>query len=101
MTENKTSHTPGPWSAGPPAWFRGQRTPEDGKRPITAGAAGVVANVYGAANAQLIAAAPDLRAALEALLNWGDKREEELYPDVYKPWAEARALLARIDGAAR
>ena len=58
-------YTPGPWSHGAPAWFRGRSNPEDGKRPITAGDSPVIGNVYGAANARLIAAAPDLVEALK------------------------------------
>jgi hypothetical protein len=57
----------GPWVAGKAAWFRGQTVEGGGKIPITAGAAGVVANVYGVANAHLIAAAPDLLVSLKEL----------------------------------
>jgi hypothetical protein len=84
----KTTFTPGPWSAGPPAWFRGQRSPEDGKRPITAGSSGVVANVYGEANARLIAAAPDLLEALRAYVNASGPISDE----------HAQALIDRIAG---
>lgn len=52
------------------------------------------------ANARLIAAAPEMLAVLRAFLAWGDQREEQKYPDAYKPWANARALLARLDGVA-
>ena len=50
--------TPGPWIDGPPAWFRGRRSEEDGKRPIhRPGHPGTMANVYGKENAAFIAAA--------------------------------------------
>lgn len=66
--------TPGPWSHGAPAWFRGRSNPEDGKRPITAGDSPVIGNVYGAANARLIAAAPDFAAAAASLIEAWDAR---------------------------
>lgn len=50
--------TPGPWADGPPAWFRGRKSEEDGKRPIQRpGHPGTMANVYGKENAAFIAAA--------------------------------------------
>lgn len=65
LREAAEKATPGPWKAGDAAWFRGQTNPEDGKRPISAGANGVMANVYGRANAEFIAAAsPDVVIAL-------------------------------------
>lgn len=63
--------TPGPWEDGPPAWYRGRTNPEHGKRPITAGAEGTLANVYGAGNAAFVAHArediPYLLARIAAL----------------------------------
>lgn len=67
---SETRFTPGPWADGPPAWYRGRTNEAHGKRPINSTshpAAGVIANVYGEANAALIAAAPDLYAALAEL----------------------------------
>ncbi len=60
--------TRGEWKAGEPAWFRGRQNPESGKRPITVGEQGVIANVYGKANAEFIAAAPRLLRAVLSLL---------------------------------
>jgi hypothetical protein len=95
MTRNTTSHTPGPWTAGPPAWFRGQRTSEDGKRPITAGPAGVVANVYGEGNARLIAAAPEL-------LDLVRRMKTRALGDCQVYWDhDADQVLARVDGAGK
>lgn len=64
-----SAHTPGPWVAGGPAWFRGRSDPAAGKRPITAGTWGVIANVYGESNASLISAAPELLAVLKAVVS--------------------------------
>lgn len=97
-----TFHTPGPW------------TLTDEPNPLVAGADGTyVAQVFAyadgptgtlrgnyAADAALIASAPDLLAALQALLNnvvFHNVPEEH-----YKHWpdiAAARAALARATGA--
>lgn len=53
LREASERATPGPWKAGEPAWFRGRVDPADGKRPVTGTSAGVIANVYGEANAEL------------------------------------------------
>ena len=42
------------WKRGIPAWFRGRHSETDGKIPITAGAQGVIGNVYGIERADLI-----------------------------------------------
>jgi len=70
-------HTPGPWDINP------MRT-VDGQFIVCAGEGhgyGVVADVLAEADARLIAAAPDMLAALEAHQIW-EKREKEgpLYP---------------------
>jgi hypothetical protein len=77
-TKSPTTHTPGPWKAGEAAWFRGRAhdDTESGKRPITStapGARGVIANVYGRANAEFIVRACNahdgLLEALKSLVN--------------------------------
>jgi hypothetical protein len=84
--------TPGPWVAGEPAWFRGRTDPSHGKRPITAGAHGVVANSYGA-DADFIVRAcnahDDLVAALRRvadsrLLTYGQAEELGVYAALSK-----------------
>jgi hypothetical protein len=92
--------TPGPWTAGDAAWFRGRHRDdtESGKRPITAGDHGVVANVYGKANAHLIAAAPEM---YEALIE--AERVLRQPPDAHAEIAVLqviRAALAKADSGA-
>lgn len=91
-------HTPGPWNAAPAprlgfvAW-----TDALGDLPNT--------GEEGDANARLIAAAPDLLAALRALVgdfdDWGDVQQGEDGPDgeiVYPTIDAARAAIAQATG---
>jgi len=92
-------HTPGPWSAG-------RAIPEDNtiSRIVRAGDDHIAAvmDLDGAAqeaadNARLIAAAPELLAALQALL---PHVPGHLTDDLFgRPWlAQARAAIARATG---
>ena len=81
-----TRHTPGPWRIGD-AGFTVFGPPKPGALAET------IAPVKSRANARLIAAAPDLLAALEALAALPNKhRPEEM-------WEAARAAIARATGA--
>jgi hypothetical protein len=110
---NRTTHTPGPWKAGEAAWFRGRAhdDTESGKRPITStapGARGVIANVYGRANAEfivracnahdeLLAALKELRAAIT--VGSTDDGKEEISRDVHFEVAlKADAAIAKAEG---
>jgi hypothetical protein len=107
---NRTTHTPGPWKAGEAAWFRGRANDdtESGKRPITSGAHGVIANVYGSANAEfivracnahdeLLAALKELRAAIT--VGSTDDGKEEISRDVHFEVAlKADAAIAKAEG---
>ena len=93
-------HTPGPWRAGDAAWYRGRAKDdtESGKRPITAVGHPVVANVYGRANAHLIAAAPDLLDALKAVTHRTDLGTA-LFHKLTEEHAEAAlAAIAKAEG---
>lgn len=94
-------HTPGPWKDGPPAWFRGRMDETQGKRPINSDdpKAGVIANVYGEANARLIAAAPDLLAAAERALNFIENTEGEM-SETLPSGDLLRAAIAKAKGSA-
>jgi len=50
----------GPYTAGLPAWFRGRTDPTQGKRPITSGKSGVLANAYGPLADYLAALSPEV-----------------------------------------
>ena len=94
-----TEHTPGPWEAtkteqcSSHAWF---------VRPVSGGL--IIADVQpalpwggpspqvGAADAKLIACAPELLEALEALVEAHDEVPSMLTPDL---WEEARAAIKR------
>ena len=84
------SHTPGPWTAFP-------RETADGHDRVVAGPPGPnetrVALTRHFPNARLIAAAPDLLAALEHIATLGDVNADEA-PGV------ARAAIAKAKGSA-
>lgn len=67
-----TSHTPGPWrvAIGSRLEIRGPRDEIGWPVPVVYNA-GLHTDETAQANARLIAAAPDLLAALEALTDWG------------------------------
>ena len=96
----QAQHTPGPWrlNAGNETLVMGSN-----QRPIARAECGGIAGIGLAeaeANARLIAAAPDLLAALEemaAVFGW---QSPNANPTVDAAIAAARALLARIKGEA-
>ena len=83
-----SKHTPGPWSVGNPTGFRNQISIEP-----------AIGCVYGAgdeiaANARLIASAPDMLEALEAIADFAPG-----YGDVCEIIAQrARAAIAKATG---
>lgn len=85
-------HTPGPWKYGyerPTA-----QDPEEQWAIVTIAGGHIVANVNPDsrqdANARLIAAAPDLLAALEAVVFISDRKHDA--------WDKARAAIAKAKG---
>lgn len=103
-TETTSKATPGPWVAGPkPAWdaiaeidmwpiYYGEPDEDGGQR--------CVAFAFTQSDARLIAAAPKLLDALQALMD--DIEGSSLfhiYHD-YEPWGKARAAIAKATGAA-
>jgi hypothetical protein len=48
-------------------------------------------------NARLIAAAPDLYAALQELLNTSELNSDEMEPETYGAMQQARAALAKVN----
>lgn len=83
-----TQHTPGPWRIGD-AGFTVFGPPKPGALPET------IAPVKNRANARLIAAAPDLLTAVEALL---DCEPALLSAKERKAYAIARAAIAKARG---
>jgi hypothetical protein len=84
-----TQHTPGPWRIGD-AGFTVFGPPKPGALAET------IAPVKSRANARLIAAAPEMLAALEALL---DCEPALLSAKERKAYAIARAAIAKATGA--
>jgi hypothetical protein len=84
-----TQHTPGPWRIGD-AGFTVFGPPKPGALPET------IAPVKNRANARLIAAAPELLEALEALLDRDPAPPLEKIGAVY---VNARAAIAKATGA--
>jgi len=85
MTTTKTAHTPGPWLSM--TVTRGLHRVTDGKGKAIADI--VASNPARDANARLIAAAPELLAALEFIA----KRESDSITGVF-----ARAVIAKAIG---
>jgi hypothetical protein len=97
------SITPGPWMVGPSAVVDGATDYAilaDGK---------IISEAFGRsswqfeydslANARLIAAAPDLLAALERTLSWLTSYPGEACMRPSGPYAQARAAIAKATGA--
>lgn len=89
MTNTTSAHTPGPWNVSEPTGAY-----------IQSPAGGIAALTYGAreADARLIAAAPDLLAALTALV-WQMDRMDDLPDEIEQMLAEARAAITKATGA--
>lgn len=91
MSESK--HTPGPWVAK--EWDECQTAihPDktgDGRQPLIAIISVGPGRPDGEANSRLIAAAPDMLAALRELVRVGDRKTVE--------WDRARAAIAKAEG---
>lgn len=97
----KTTHTPGPWSVGP---FQGigRFKPKGRSLYIHHGESEVmIGRLIGVTDddARLIAAAPDLLAALVAVnADFDAQAHGRKAPDYLKHWNEARAAIARAEG---
>ena len=100
MTESETKWTPGPWH-----WDAGDVGVEPGVlyADIYTDDEAVIAmfNINlkeGTANARLIAAAPDLYAALERTLSWLTSYQGSGSMADHGPYNQARAALAKARG---
>jgi hypothetical protein len=98
-------HTPGPWRAQPREGFEGEwevvSTCET--EWLIAAAAPHIDGDPDEANAHLIAAAPELLEALEAVLYWaeliaGDTTDKEAAANEEASIALARAAIAKVKG---
>lgn len=88
------NHTPGPWHVEPPAASRPTWHVSDGSRAIAI-------SIRSDANARLIAAAPDMLAALQAVLGRGycEQRHPAGQDFVDKvAVAKVRAAIAKATG---
>jgi len=82
-----SKHTPGPWTA---EWHLETRHPKDHPQWHVEDGLDCVADVYGGgANARLIAAAPDLLAALKLFMR---------DPNHYKAYDAGKAAIAKAEG---
>lgn len=98
-----TTHTPGPWTAeystyGDEIWFGGE-----GPGMWTIDAPGVYmsgceGSATAKADARLIAAAPDLLAALETLMGLIEMTGPRCISDYAHPISAARAAIAKAKG---
>ena len=95
-----TTHTPGPWTLS-------QKRPEavicgDGNYIADCGVSMIIPPADQTANALLIASAPDLLAALEALVKESGRLFANLDPDIsgHRPLLAAYAAIAKARGGA-
>lgn len=110
MTNNATSYTPGPWELDSEGTVSLKIRPPYGRHDtdeaatIWLGASGRCLAICPGddaetfANARLIAAAPEMRELLADLLAGWLAGEDVTGPQIGHAIAEARTLLARIDG---
>lgn len=98
----QTTHTPGPWAFRPES-RNIVSTPENDGHYVTIGGLSeslfITAREH-AANARLLAAAPELLAALVALVEEADLGEVDLDDDDRAKLDDARAAIAKATGAA-
>ena len=102
MPETKTIHTPGPWKA-----VEHKSVTGDDYIQILAGSWDIAHNKYSArnwdeerANAALIAACPDMLAALEGLLSIESSVTQGQERELREEWIpKARLALAKAHGA--
>jgi hypothetical protein len=90
------------WTPGP--WFQSCESIDPDWHIVTTKGGGVIANVFAPqnANANLIAAAPDMLEALRALMDLNDNGGPfggEIYQDrLDRAWRRARAAIAKAEG---
>lgn len=87
-----TNHTPGPWAANPDGLIHAGKN-----RLHIAQAATIGMGHAAAANARLIAAAPDLLAALQAL-EWAVDGVAYIQEEYAEQVEKARAAIAKATG---
>ena len=95
------SFTPGPWHLHQQGSMRacdGRHDTLDGCRTIAEAEIIGVERAEAEANARLIAAAPDLYAALKALLEWVGGDAEYTDMDLSKRCSMAKLALAKAEG---
>lgn len=86
-----SEHTPGPWG------LVEERTENhDREFYVTGTDHGLVAEAYEVADARLIAAAPDLLAALEAA--WPGLSGQSYERPISEVWEQARSAIAKAKG---
>ena len=98
IPDDAPTHTPGPWTMG---WEGAVREPGLGRPCVgTTGHADWVGPHGAEADARLIAAAPDLLAALRAVMGWIDTPPQGIGDriDRDKAYSRARTILANVDG---
>jgi len=99
-----SKHTPGPWIAA----AYGDYGDYDGKCRVILGEGGDIRtavvlgfnNPENAANARLIAAAPDLLEALSSLASQHSESDLRADPDLHAAVKRARAAIAKATGSA-
>jgi hypothetical protein len=99
-TAQKPSHTPGPWTVGSQHYIYA------GEGMDRAGFAQVFSGSEADADANLIAAAPDLLAALQEQLRWAEHHANDMtIAEHNRQWfssevVKLRAVIAKATGAA-
>lgn len=100
-TMNQVQHTPGPWQVQPGVYDTNPETAcEFPRGPEVIATPGTVAycNLYGEADANLIAAAPDMLAALRAIENYCGMYTNPMHDDALAD--QIRAAIAKATGEA-
>lgn len=95
----QTKHTPGPWHIGVRTYHAGRDVYGPKGEPVAVADQDITLPEESAANARLIAAAPELLAALVALVGEADLGEVDLDDDDRAKLDAARAAIAKATGA--
>jgi hypothetical protein len=90
-----TQHTPGPWAAT--GWEMREVSAHGHTIALCLGGNSAEAARMARANAALIAAAPDMLAALEAILSCADARDSD---SMANAMTDARAVITKAKGGA-